>query len=118
MNLSVVTLLHNARCSKSRAALALLESRGITPRIVNYLENPPEITEIALILDLLKLEPRELMRRNEDEYRELGLDDPALSRDQLIAAMHSHPRLIERPIVLANGKAAIGRPTEAILDVL
>lgn len=113
-----VILLHNARCSKSRAALALLESRGITPRIINYLENPPDVAEIVRILDLLGLEPRELIRCTEEEYRELGLDDPTLSRETLIAAMHSHPRLIERPIVLANGKAAIGRPTEAILDVL
>lgn len=113
-----VILLHNARCSKSRAALALLESRGVRPRVINYLENPPDEKEIARILDLLGLEPRELMRRTEEEYQQLGLDDPALTRDELIAAMHAHPRLIERPIVLANGKAAIGRPTEAILDVL
>lgn len=117
-NLADVILLHNPRCSKSRAALALLESRGIAPRIVHYLENPPDVAEIARILELLALEPRELMRRTEDEYRELGLDDPNLSREELIAAMHAHPRLIERPIVLANGRAAIGRPTEAILDVL
>jgi arsenate reductase len=116
--LSDVILLHNARCSKSRAALALLESRGIQPRVINYLENPPSEEEIERILDLLGLQPRELMRRNEDEYRELDLDNPTHTRAELIRAMHVHPRLIERPIVLANGKAAIGRPTEAILDVI
>lgn len=113
-----VILLHNSRCSKSRAALALLESRGIAPRVVDYLNNPPSISELERILALLGLEPRELMRKNEDEYRSLGLDNPLLERKQLIAALHANPRLIERPIVIANGKAAIGRPPENILDIL
>jgi len=116
--MSEVTILHNPRCSKSRETLALLEQRGLQPRIVAYLDDPPAAAEIARILDLLGMQPRELMRRNEAEYAELGLDDPALDRDTLIAAMHRHPRLIERPIVLANGKAAIGRPPEAVLAIL
>lgn len=113
-----VTIYHNPRCSKSRATLALLTERGIAPTIVEYLETPPDAAELDRILHLLGLEPRQLMRRGEAEYRDLGLDDAALSRDQLIQAMVSHPKLIERPIVLANGRAALGRPPEQVLDIL
>ena len=113
-----VIILHNPRCSKSRETLALLEQRGLRPRIVEYLAEPPGAAELGRILDLLGIGPRELMRRNEAEYAELGLDDPALGREALITAMHQHPRLIERPIVLANGRAAIGRPPEAVLAIL
>ena len=113
-----VVIYHNPRCSKSRQTLQLLEARGIEPEVVKYLENPPSAEELARILELLGMEPRELMRRKEKEYRELGLDDPALTREQLIEAMVQHPRLIERPIVLANGKAALGRPPERVLDIL
>ncbi len=113
-----VVIYHNPRCSKSRQTLQLLEARGIEPEVVKYLENPPSAEELARILELLGMEPRELMRRKEKEYRELGLDDPALTREQLIEAMGQHPRLIERPIVLANGKAALGRPPERVLDIL
>ncbi len=109
---------HNPRCSKSRATLALLEERGIEPEIVLYLETPPDADEIDRVLGLLGRAPRELMRRKEPEYRELGLDDPALSRAELIAAMAAHPRLIERPVVIRDGKAALGRPPEAVLEIL
>jgi arsenate reductase len=113
-----VTILHNPRCSKSRETLALLEQQGLQPRIVEYLVDAPSAAELGRILDLLGIEPRALMRRNEAEYADLGLDDPALDRAALIDAMHRHPRLIERPIVLANGRAAIGRPPEAVLAIL
>ncbi|HEY0230098.1 MAG TPA: arsenate reductase (glutaredoxin) [Dokdonella sp.] len=116
--MSDVVILHNPRCSKSRATLALLESRGIAPRIVDYLSTPPSADEIEGILDALAIDPRALMRREESEYAELGLDADTLTRAQLIAAMTQHPRLIQRPIVLANGKAAIGRPPEAVLAIL
>ncbi|MFQ5346298.1 MAG: arsenate reductase (glutaredoxin) [Rhodothalassiaceae bacterium] len=109
---------HNPRCSKSRATLALLEERGIKPEIVLYLETPPAAGEIDRVLRLIGREPRALMRRKEPEYRELGLDDPARTREELIAAMVAHPRLIERPVVIHNGKAALGRPPEAVLDIL
>ncbi|HET8899686.1 MAG TPA: arsenate reductase (glutaredoxin) [Rhodanobacteraceae bacterium] len=111
-------ILHNPRCSKSRATLELLRSRGLDPDIVLYREAPPSAAQLERILSLLGLEPRQLMRRGEAEYAALNLDNPALSRPQLIAAMVEHPILIERPIVLANGKAAIGRPPEAVLDIL
>ncbi|HET6631217.1 MAG TPA: arsenate reductase (glutaredoxin) [Rhodanobacteraceae bacterium] len=113
-----VRILHNPRCSKSRETLALLHQHGVEPEVVNYLDQPPSADELEGILQRLELQPRELMRRNEVAYTELGLDDPSLSRQALIQAMTEHPILIQRPIVLANGKAAIGRPPEAVLAIL
>lgn len=113
-----VTIFHNPRCGKSRATLQLLAERGIKPTVVEYLKTPPSAKELANILALLGLAPRDLMRKGEAVYREAGLDDPALDRDTLILAMVEHPILIERPIVLANGQAAIGRPPEKVLCIL
>jgi arsenate reductase len=113
-----LTIYHNPRCSKSRETLKLIEERGIEPQIVRYLDTPPDAQTLDELLNLLGLEPRELMRRKEPEYQELGLDDAALSRDALIAAMIAHPRLIERPIVVKDGKAILGRPPTRVLDLL
>jgi len=113
-----VTIYHNPRCTKSRQTLELLQSRGIEPEIVEYLKTPPGKSKIKGILKMLGLEPRALMRKNEDEYKKAKLDNPKLSKDDLIAAMIKHPVLIERPIVVANGKAAIGRPPEKVLEIL
>ncbi|MBL1272085.1 MAG: arsenate reductase (glutaredoxin) [Oceanospirillales bacterium] len=113
-----IRIFHNPRCSKSRQALELLTGRGIKPEIIRYLETPPTEGELSDILDALGRQPRELMRTGETEYKELGLDNPDLSREQLIAAMVATPKLIERPIVLANGKAAVGRPPENILTII
>jgi len=113
-----VQIYHNPRCGKSRQALKLLEEQGIEPAIIKYLETSPDRAELSHILDLLGLEPRELMRKKEKEYKELGLFDTALSRDQLIKAMVDHPKLIERPIVIKDGKAALGRPPEQVLEIL
>ncbi len=96
----------------------MLEGRGIKPKIVEYLKTPPSKTEMQKILNLLGLEPRALMRKQEPEYAEAGLDNASLTRDALINAMLAHPKLIERPIVLANGKAALGRPPENVLKIL
>jgi arsenate reductase len=112
------TIYHNPRCSKSRAALALLRDQGIEPEVVEYLKTPPDFDTLAQLLDMLGLEPRDVMRRKEKEYKENGLDDPNLSREQLIAAMVAHPKLIERPIVVKEGKAALGRPPEKVLDIV
>lgn len=109
---------HNPRCSKSRQTLHLLEERDINAEVVEYLKTPPSKEELGEILDLLGLEPRQLMRTKEAEYQELGLADASLSREQLIEAMVATPKLIERPIVINNGKAAIGRPPETVLDIL
>lgn len=113
-----VTIYHNPKCSKSRETLGLLEARGIKPKIIEYLKTPPSKSELERILKLLGKEPRELMRRQELEYRALKLDDPKLTRAKLIEAMVENPRLIERPIVLANGKAALGRPPADVLAIL
>jgi len=113
-----VILYHNPRCSKSRQTLQLLTDQGISPQIVEYLKTPPSIEELERILGLLGLEPRELMRKGEAVYKEVGLADPALDRKALIQAMVDNPILIERPIVIANGKATLGRPPEKILEIL
>lgn len=113
-----ITIFHNPRCSKSRATLALLEERGLEPDIRLYLEEPPDAAELGKLLRKLGRSPRELLRKGEAEYRELGLADPDLDDATLIAAMASHPKLIERPIVIAGRKAAVGRPPEAVLDIL
>jgi arsenate reductase len=113
-----ITIYHNPRCSKSRATLELLKSGGKEPQLVEYLKEPPTAETLAGILDMLGMEPRDLMRKKEKEYREAGLDNPDLGREELIAAMVEHPRLIERPIVIANGRAAIGRPPEKVLEIL
>ncbi|WP_321393287.1 arsenate reductase (glutaredoxin) [Emcibacter sp.] len=114
-----VTIYHNPRCSKSRQTLALLEEKGIAPEVVEYLNNVPTTEQLADILKMLGMSSaRDLMRKKEAEYKENGLDDESLSEDQLLKAMTRHPKLIERPIVLNNGKAAIGRPPESVLEIL
>lgn len=113
-----IKMFHNPRCSKSRATLALLQEQGIEPEIRLYLDSPPDGAELRAILKKLGMTPRELMRKGEAEYREQSLDNMARSDDDLIKAMLASPKLIERPIVLANGQAAIGRPPESVLDIL
>lgn len=113
-----VTIYHNPRCSKSRQTLEILRDQGIEPTLVEYLKTPPNAAELKRILKLLGMEPRDLMRKKESEYKKADLDDPSLSRDELIAAMIKHPKLIERPIVLAKGRAALGRPPENVLEIL
>lgn len=111
-------IFHNPRCSKSRQTLELLTERGIEPEIIRYLETPPTEQELKDILSALNLTPRELMRTKEQECKEQGLNNPELSDEQLIAAMIATPKLIERPIVIANGKVVLGRPPENVLSIL
>ncbi|EIK52141.1 arsenate reductase [Stutzerimonas stutzeri TS44] len=113
-----LTLYHNPRCSKSRGALELLEARGLEPHIVRYLETPPSAAELQALLAKLGLGARQLLRSGEEEYQSLGLADPNLSEAQLIEAMVAHPRLIERPILIAGDKAVVGRPPERVLEIL
>ncbi len=113
-----ITIYHNPRCSKSRATLALLEQQGKQAEVVEYLKIPPSAAELEEILGMLGLEPRELLRTKEAEYKEAGLDNPDLTRAQLIDAMVRYPKLIERPIVIKDGKAALGRPPESVLEIL
>jgi len=118
LSMTELILYHNPRCSKSRGALELLEARGLKPEIVRYLETPPSAAELKALLDKLGLAPRQLLRTGEDEYQSLGLADPAISDEQIIDAMAGHPRLIERPILIAGDKAIVGRPPEKVLEIL
>ena len=113
-----ITIYHNPKCSKSRQTLELLVKQGIKPVINEYLKIPPTAEKIKEILKKLGYAPRDLMRKKEDVYTEHSLDNPSLSGDDLIEFMIKHPVLIERPIVLANEKAAIGRPPEQVLEIL
>ncbi len=113
-----VKIYHNPRCSKSRQTLQLLQDQGIEPEIFEYLKTAPTTTELEDILQKLNMEPRELMRKKEAEYKATGMDNPDLDRQALIQGMVDTPKLIERPIVLANGKAAIGRPPEDVLNII
>ncbi|RUL66722.1 arsenate reductase (glutaredoxin) [Dyella dinghuensis] len=114
----MIRIYHNSRCSKSRSALALLEEHGQPFEIINYLETPPSAGELKALLSQLGIPARQLLRTGEDVYEELHLDDASLDDNALIDAMTKHPRLIERPIVVAHGKAVIGRPPEKVLDIL
>ena len=113
-----VTIYDNPRCSKSRQTLQILQQHGIEPEVIEYLRTPPDRPTLEYILTLLGIGPRELMRKNEAEYKEAGLDDEMLSLGDLVSALLAHPILIERPIVIANGKAVIGRPPEKVLEIL
>lgn len=113
-----LTLYHNPRCSKSRSALELLEGRGLAPTIIRYLETPPTAAELQDVLNKLGIAPRQLLRTGEVEYKQLNLADPDLSDEQLIEAMVAHPRLIERPILVAGDRATVGRPPEKVLEIL
>jgi len=116
--MTAMMLYHNPRCSKSRSALQLLEDRGLSPTIVRYLETPLSADQLQALLDKLDIRARQLLRTGEDEYKALGLGDPQLTDTQLIAAMASQPKLIERPILVVGDKAVIGRPPENVLEIL
>jgi len=109
---------HNARCSKSRATVAILEQNDVDFEVVNYLDNPPSESELKAIVKDLGISARDLIRRGETKNKELGLSDKTLSEDQLIKAMLECPILIERPIVRTEKGVAIGRPPENINSIL
>jgi len=114
-----VTIYHNPRCSKSRETLALLKSNGVEPQVVLYLETPPDADTLRTLLSQLGMSSaRALMRQKEELYKALGLADSVLTEEALIQAMVDNPKLIERPIVVANGKARIGRPPEQVLEIV
>lgn len=114
----MITLYHNPRCSKSRDALALLQQSGLHFTIVEYLKTPLNATELQSLLAKLQLPARALLRTKEEEYQALGLDNPQLSEVELLAAIATHPRLMERPILVVNDRAAIGRPLEQLQALL
>jgi arsenate reductase len=109
---------HNPRCSKSRAALNLLEQAGVKPRIVLYLENPPSVLELEHAVRLLGIPARSLLRSGEAVYEQLGLQDPELPDARVLSAMAEHPILIERPLVIAGQRAVLGRPPERVRQLL
>lgn len=113
-----VSIFFNPRCSKCRQTRDILDEKGVDTTIIEYLKTPPNSAELSEILDLLGLEPRDLMRRHEAPYKDNNLDSPDLSRDQLIQAMVDNPILIERPIIINGNKAVIGRPPEKVLEIL
>ncbi|MCB2428316.1 arsenate reductase (glutaredoxin) [Methylophaga pinxianii] len=116
--MSKTVIYHNPRCSKSRETLALLEGQQQDIEIVEYLQSPPSVTELTTLLKQLGMQPRQLLRTKEALYKELQLNNDNLSDQQLIEAMCANPKLIERPIVIKNNQAIIGRPPEAVLDIL
>jgi len=113
-----VTIYHNPRCAKSRATLKLLEDRGLKPRVIEYLKTPLSAAELKKLTAMLGIAPRALLRTKEAEYKQAGLDKPGLSDAQILQAMVKHPILIERPIVVANKKAALGRPPENVIKII
>lgn len=109
---------HNPRCSKSRETLALLQDKGLALEVVDYLTTPPDTAALAALVKQLGFsDARALLRRGEPEFKELDLGNPAKSQQEILAAMVKHPRLLERPIVVKDGKAALGRPPEAVLKL-
>ncbi|MBS0909074.1 arsenate reductase (glutaredoxin) [Tatumella sp. JGM118] len=114
-----IQIYHNPRCSKSRETLSLLQQHGIDPEIILYLESPPSPATLKQLLVAAGFsDPRQLMRRNEEIYKTLGLADNTLTEDELLAAMASHPKLIERPLVVNGDRARLGRPPEQVIEIL
>ena len=113
-----VTIYHNPRCSKSRQTLEILRDRNVDIKIIEYLNSPPTSHELQEMLQLLGMSPRELMRKNEEPYRSNNLNAPDITNDELIEFITKYPILIERPIVLANERAIIGRPPERVLEII
>lgn len=108
---------HNPRCSKSRQTLALLEQNNIQANIIDYIKQPLDVATLATLVEQLAIAPRDLLRKGEAVYKELGLKETSLSDTVLLQAMSDHPKLIERPIVVHEGKAKLGRPPEDVLEL-
>ncbi len=119
MSSTSIVIYHNPRCSKSRATLELLQERGIEPEIVEYMKEPPDKETLARLVKLLGVSPRELLRTNEQVYKDAGLDEEDLSDEDILDALSQCPTILQRPIVVVDDeKAAIGRPPESVLDIL
>lgn len=115
--MSKFTIYHNPRCSKSRNTLALLQEHGVSPDIVLYLETPPDRKQIRNLLSMLGMSAGDLVRRGEQDYKSCGLDRNSTD-EEIVNAMATHPRLIERPIVVKGRKAVLGRPPENVLELI
>ena len=116
--MSKITIYHNPRCSKSRQTLEILTSNGVEPEVVEYLKTPPNKTKLKSMLKALQMQPQDIMRKKEVEYKESGLNEPGLTKEQQIEKMVAFPKVIERPIVVSGDKAVIGRPPENVLDII
>jgi arsenate reductase len=116
--MSDVKIFYNPGCSKCRTTLGILKERQIDAEVVEYLEHPPTAEELREVLAMLGTGARSIIRTGEPEFAELGLDDPSLGEDELIDALAAHPILIQRPIVIVDGKAIIGRPPEKVFSIL
>jgi arsenate reductase len=114
----MITIYHNPDCATSRNTLALIRNSGAEPRIIEYLKNPPSRGELAALLSLMAITPRQLLREKGTPFSELGLGDPAKTNDELLDAMMAHPILINRPIVVTPLGAKLCRPSELVLDLL
>lgn len=113
-----VTIWHNPRCSKSRQTLELLKSKGVEPKVREYLKEPPSKAEVEKLLDQVGGDPKELIRDGETEFKALKLRKADLARSDIVTAIVAHPVLLQRPVVVAGSRAAIGRPPEAVLPLL
>lgn len=116
--MSQTRIYHNPRCSKSRQTLAILNDNNENIEIIEYLKQPPSPAELAELVKQLAISPRQLLRKTETEYKDLGLNNADLTDAALIEIMSQHPKLIERPIVVKNGQARLGRPPEAVTEIL
>ncbi|MBB4005413.1 MAG: arsenate reductase (glutaredoxin) [Aurantimonas endophytica] len=113
-----VTIYHNPDCGTSRNTLAMIRQAGEDPEVIEYLKNPPSRETLIELLDMMGMKPRDILRQKGTPYAELGLDDPALSDEELLQAMMAHPILINRPIVVTEKGARLCRPSETVLDIL
>lgn len=116
--MSEYTIYHNPRCSKSRQTLAILQEKGIQPEVILYLETPLAPDQLSTLVKKLGIQARDLLRKGEDDYKQLGLKDPSISETDILDAMSRHPKLIERPIVVKGDKAVLGRPPENVLELV
>jgi len=116
--MSEYTIYHNPRCSKSRQTLTILQEKGIQPEIILYLETPLDANELSRLIKKLGIQARDLLRKGEDDYKQLGLKDPSMSETDILDAMSRHPKLIERPILVKGDNAVLGRPPENVLELI
>ena len=117
-NVKNIRIYHNPECSKSKAAIALLEENDVDPQIIYYMETPPSIDEIKSLLAKLDLKLLDIIRRSEDDFDELGLDDETLSEEIILDLLQKHPQLLQRPIVVKGDNAIIARPPEDVLTLI
>jgi arsenate reductase len=113
-----ITIYHNPRCSKSRQTLSILEGKGMQIDVIEYLQSPPDVATLKSLIKKLGISPKDLVRKGEEEYKLAGLDKKNITDEEIIQAMVKYPKLIERPIVVNEHKAALGRPPENVLSIL